>query len=299
MLFDSFDINQSGDISLEQITFLENWDMEEIEVELPKKPRVRKKEVHIVPPTMAMYRNKWEKDLAEELTERMAAEDRFHSASAYYGFSRAASAQSSMFHTASAQSSIFDVSMFEPSTQQKPPPTPDNNIQRRSSTAPGRKPSSDRPQSGQRKHRSSIAIDESRAELEASVVAMMRERPKPPQFVESTEGWRKGRTTGTGDTLPISFVDPVLMPQDVVAKLAWVEPPKELAPLDLSSLKSHRRSQQTPGYDRFISEADMPSLSALEQYHAKKRPTALPVEPPVEPPPALTDRDGAEYASLA
>merc|ERR1719506_3019355 len=68
--------------------FLESWDLDHEEPELPVVKRVKKKTPVIIPPTLALYRSVYEKNLCEELTEDMAATNRIHASSHYFGFKR-------------------------------------------------------------------------------------------------------------------------------------------------------------------------------------------------------------------
>lgn len=294
MLFDSFDINHSGDIVLENITFLEHWDLEEMEVTVPKKKREKKKEVASNPPTLALYRNMWEKNFAEELTEKLAKANKIHSKSAYYGFLRAL-AEDSRPQTV-AESVLSGLTPLEPLAIEAPsmasvitpsiPPTPD--LDARPSRAP----------------RGSVYDGGvGTGILERDLEMMMPDKPKAPNFVLSTEGWTAGRKpfSEDGECLPISFGSPMTMPKASLAKLAWVEeskPAGPLPPLGPDSVKApvEGEGSRFDPFGSFLNPEDMPDLQALENWRKHKKASLSATSPTHSAEmsqrlSALTDRD--------
>merc|ERR1719375_2729668 len=90
MLFDAFDINSSGAITLDNMTFLESWDLDSdaAKVVLPKKKK-KKKIVHVhMAPSLALYRSRYEKEVAESITEDMAKSNRISRSSMLFGFDK-------------------------------------------------------------------------------------------------------------------------------------------------------------------------------------------------------------------
>jgi len=80
-----------------------------------------------------------------------------------------------------------------------------------------------------------------------------------PNFVTSTEKWHVGRTTGDGDRIPLSFGAPLAMSPVAMAQIAFeATPPPPREPLP----KVHDQRAKT-AEARYVTAADMPSLSAL------------------------------------
>lgn len=232
MLFDAFDTNAQGAITLDNMTFLESWEIDDGEkVVLPKKIKKKPKIIAHVAPTLALYRSQYEKEVAEKLTEQMANSNRLSRKSAYFGFSK----------------ELEDVRRQEEIKAYRKTRESQLHLQRMNESKPledndfGLKP---------------IMIDFGIADPEP-----------PPEFVTSVATWTHGATMREGACLPLGYSAPVQMPEGLFDEFfSTGQSTKPGAVVDLPKIQTDIGET-----DEAVTVADLPDLSEMLQRRETRR----------------------------
>jgi Ca2+-binding EF-hand superfamily protein len=238
MLFDAFDTNMIGAITLDNMTFLESWEIDDADkVVLPKKKKKKQKLTAHIAPRLALYRSQYEKDVAEKLTEEMAGTGKISRKSTSFGFTRELEElrrqEEIESYTRMRKKQLFLESMT------KAKPLEENEF--------GYKP---------------LAEDFHLAEKEP-----------PPEFVTSCSSWILGTTLRDGEALPHGYSAPLLMPAGLFDEFfSTGESTKPSSVLDLPQIPT---SSSTPQLVGEVTAADLPDLSEMFAARDQRKQQAL------------------------
>jgi len=240
MLFDAFDINSSGAITLDNMTFLESWDLDsDAKVVLPKKKK-KKKIVHVhMAPSLALYRSRYEKDVAESITEDMAKSNRISRSSMLFGFDKELEElrrqEEIKAYEKARQKQLFLRSM----TEAKP-------------------------------------IEQNFLGFSPLIEDFvgLAEREPPPEFVTSCSSWKPGTTIRDGEFLPHGYSAPVRMPKGLFASDDFFSAGQTAKPgsaVDLPLIQTDERSPAVEPPERTsVTAADLPDLTDMLERRASR-----------------------------